>query len=376
MSLQFTKATKERAKLRLALFGPSGSGKTYTALRLATGLTGDIAVIDTERGSASKYADRFTFDVLDLPATDINTYCAAIAAAAEYDVLVIDSLTHAWHELLQEVERLAKAKYSGNTWSAWSEGTPRQRQLVDALLDFDGHLIATMRTKTEWAMEKDNRGRNKPVRIGLAPEQGKGIEYEFDVLMQLSPDHVATVIKDRTGRFQDRIVDCPSEDLGAELAEWLQDGAPAKPKPPSEPEQPAPEAITPPPNGKTWTQADRPYPPHVIAKGLRAAADKQGNGPSSEKQQLAVRLALEALFPDDAEAPNKRRTVTQYVFDAESSKSLTSGQCGAILDWARIAEEGDDGQTYYSATEHAPAEAASIVNAVCEAAGQQKLEGV
>jgi hypothetical protein len=221
---QFKRATKEQSKLRLAVFGPSGSGKTYTSLRIATGMGGSIAFIDTERGSGSKYADRFTFDV---PSVDIDTYCAAIKAASGYEVLVIDSLTHAWQELLAQVDQLAKARYQGNTWSAWSDGTPKQRQLVDALLSFPGHIIATMRSKTEWTTSKDERtGRNKPERVGLAPEQGKGIEYEFDMLIELTADHLATVIKDRTGKFQDKMIDRPSEDFGRELVAWLQDAPP------------------------------------------------------------------------------------------------------------------------------------------------------
>jgi len=240
MTFQFKKATKEQAKLRLALFGPSGSGKTFTGLRLAAGLGGSVAVIDTERGSASKYADRFDFDVLDLPRKDINTYCEAIAAAGQagYAVLVIDSLTHAWHDLLEEVDKLASAKYRGNTWSAWSEGTPKQRRLVNTILDFPGHVIATMRTKTEWTVEETDRGKTKPVRVGLAPEQGKGIEYEFDLLMEINVAHIGTVIKDRTGKYQDQTIDKPGEELGRELAAWLSEGnAPApKASPPSTPE--------------------------------------------------------------------------------------------------------------------------------------------
>lgn len=228
--LTFTKATKEQVKLRLAVFGPSGSGKTFTSLRIATGLGGKIAVIDTERGSASKYADRFSFDVLELPENDIDTYCAAIDAAedAGYNVLIIDSLTHAWHELLAEIDKLANAKYRGNTWSAWSEGTPKQRSLVDTILQFNGHIIATMRTKTEWTTQTDSNGKTRPVRVGLAPEQGKGIEYEFDMLMELSPEHLCNVIKDRTGKYQDAVIEMPGEKLGAELAAWLGTGAPLK----------------------------------------------------------------------------------------------------------------------------------------------------
>ena len=98
---------------------------------------GKVAVIDTERGSASKYADRFDFDVCELTDHDIDNYVKFIGeAAGEYDVLIIDSLSHGWADLLQEVEKLAQAKFRGNTWSAWSEGTPKQKKLVDALLSF------------------------------------------------------------------------------------------------------------------------------------------------------------------------------------------------------------------------------------------------
>lgn len=232
----FKKALKSQARLRAALFGPSGAGKTFTALRIATGIGGRIAVIDTERGSASKYSDRFHFDVCELAKPEnrsIAGYCEAIKAAGEagYDVLIIDSLSHGWQELLEQVDQIAKARYRGNSWSAWSEATPQQRNLVDAILGYPGHVLATMRSKTEWQTASDAGGKSRPVRVGLAPEQGKGIEYEFDLLVELSTDHIANVIKDRTGQFQDKLIDKPGEKFGRELAAWLSDGVPVKPGP-------------------------------------------------------------------------------------------------------------------------------------------------
>jgi hypothetical protein len=222
----FQKATKAAAKLRAAIFGPSGAGKTYTSLRMAKGLGGRIGVIDTERGSAKKYSDRFEFDVLELEDQSIQGYVDAIAlAGAEgYVVLVIDSLSHGWQSLLEEVEKLAKAKYRGNTWSAWSEGTPLQRKLVQAILSFPGHVLATMRSKTEWTTVDDGKGRKSPQRVGLAPEQGKGVEYEFDLLVEISTEHIANVIKDRTGKFQDKLLEKPGEEFGRQLASWLSEG--------------------------------------------------------------------------------------------------------------------------------------------------------
>ncbi|MGL1892189.1 MAG: ATP-binding protein [Spirochaetaceae bacterium] len=219
----FKRASKKQSKLRLALFGPSGGGKTFTALRIATGMGGSIAVIDSEKGSASKYADRFSFDVCELPKPSIENYIKLIREARNYDNLIIDSLSHGWQELLEEVDRIARAKYRGNTWSAWSEGTPKQKALVNAILNFDGHIISTMRCKTEWTTEVQN-GKTKPVRVSLAPSQGKGIEYEFDLLMQLSTDHIGEVIKDRTGKFQDAIIEKPGEDFGKAMKDWLSEG--------------------------------------------------------------------------------------------------------------------------------------------------------
>lgn len=220
----FKKATKEQAKLRLALFGVSGSGKTYTALRIATGLGGKIAVIDTERNSACKYSDRFDFDVCNATKPSIENLKMFIEEAKNYDVLIIDSMTHAWLELLQEVERVAKTKFGGNTWSAWSEGTPKQMSLINALLDFPGHIIATMRVETNWTTVTNDKGKVVPVRVGEAPKQGKGIEYEFDMLMQISPEHDALVLKDRTGKYQDEVIALPDERFGEELANWLKEG--------------------------------------------------------------------------------------------------------------------------------------------------------
>lgn len=230
---EFVQAEKYDLQLRLGLYGPSGSGKTYSALRIASGIVaeigGKIAVIDTERRAARKYADRFNFSVLEMTQRrDIDAYIAAINAASKagFTVLIIDSLTHAWQELLAEVETIARAKYHGNTWGAWSEGTPRQRRLVDAMLSYDGHVIVTMRAKTEWVIPEEGKDKGKPKAVGKGPEQGKGIEYELDMLGEITVDHIMCVAKDRTGEFQDAMIEKPGEDLGHKLAIWLACGKP------------------------------------------------------------------------------------------------------------------------------------------------------
>jgi hypothetical protein len=235
--MAFKKAVKSQSKLRAAMFGPSGAGKTYSALAIASGMGGKIALIDSERSSASLYADRFNFDQVDLVEKTVDEYVRYIdeAAAAGYDVLIIDSLSHAWEILNEEVQQIADAMFRGNFWSAWSKGTPRQRKLINAIVGFPGHIIATMRSKTEWQTGSGSDGKKSgPVRVGLAPEQGKGIEYEFTILFELSTEHLAHIIKDRTGKFQDKIIEKPGKEFGQQLVAWLNEGA-APPPPPSPP---------------------------------------------------------------------------------------------------------------------------------------------
>jgi nucleoside-triphosphatase THEP1 len=220
----FKKATKKQSKLRLALYGASGSGKTYTALEIAAGLGGKIAAIDSENGTISKYADRFNFDVVELNnKKNIQEYTKYIneAEQAGYDVLIIDSLSHAWYALLEEVDkRKANTKFDFGVW-AWA--TPIQREFIEAVLKSKLHIIATMRSKMDYIIENEN-GKSKPKRIGMAPVQGKDIEYEFDMLIEMTNEHSAVVMKDRTGKYQDAIIDKPNKKLGQELYEWLQDG--------------------------------------------------------------------------------------------------------------------------------------------------------
>lgn len=227
----FKPATKVQSKLRLALYGPSGSGKTYTALRIAKGLGGRLAVIDTERGSASKYAgDLVSFDVLELDSFAPATYVQAIQAADAlgYEVLVIDSLSHAWmgkDGALEQVDRAAKRSSSGSSFNAWREVTPMHNALVEAILQSRCHIIVTMRSKTEYVLETNERGRQAPRKVGLAPVQRDGLEYEFDVVAALDDEHNLVVHKTRCAALDRLVVQHAGEEVGQRLRAWLSDGA-------------------------------------------------------------------------------------------------------------------------------------------------------
>lgn len=248
--MKFTKAVRQQARLRLALTGPSGAGKTFSALLLAKGMNGKIAVIDTERSSASLYAHLVPFDTLSLePPYTPERFSEALHAAEEagYDIAILDSITHEWSGIggcLELSDSIAKSKYKGNSWSAWNDVTPRHRAFLDALMKSPLHIIATMRSKTETAQVEEN-GRKKVVKLGMKAEQRDGAEYEFTTVLDLVHDgHYATASKDRTGLFAgDPTPITPA--TGKMLIDWLTSGAeplPEPPKPESDPGKVTPTA--------------------------------------------------------------------------------------------------------------------------------------
>ena len=226
MTIQFKKAERKQAKCRVALTGPSGSGKTYGALLIAKGMGGKIAVIDTERGSASLYSDLLEFDTLELnPPYSPEAFIEAIHAAekAGYGTLIIDSMTHEWDGsggCLEINDNMANAKFKGNTWAAWSETTPRHRAFVDAILQSPCHIIATMRSKTDTVQGEGK----KVVKLGLKTVQRDGMDYEFTTVLDLTHENkFANASKDRTGLFKESAVITAA--TGKKLLDWLNSGA-------------------------------------------------------------------------------------------------------------------------------------------------------
>ncbi|MBQ6773864.1 MAG: AAA family ATPase [Synergistaceae bacterium] len=226
----FRKAERRKAKLRLAITGPAGSGKTYGALLIAQGLGGRIAMIDTENGSGDLYADTCDYDVQTLTAPyTIPKYLEAIHEAEQegYDVLIIDSLSHAWSGeggLLDVHSKLTSTSKSGNSYAAWNKITPMQNRLIETMLASKCHVIATMRSKTDYAIMQGGSGKTEVRKVGLAPVQRDGVDYEFTVVFDLSMEHTVTVSKDRTSLF-DKQVFVLSKDTGRILNNWLNTGA-------------------------------------------------------------------------------------------------------------------------------------------------------
>lgn len=235
--LQLKKATRKKVKLRLNLSAPSGAGKTYGALLLAKGLVGSwdkIAVIDTENGSASLYEHLGDFNVIDLaPPFSPERYIQAIDACVSegMEVIIIDSSSHEWSGpggCLEINEKLAQAKYRGNTWSAWNETTPRHDAFVQKVLHCDAHIITCTRSKMETIMGEDK----KIKKVGMKDIQRDGWEYELTVSLSIDRDtHMTIASKDRTELFEGKEPFKITEQTGLMIKDWCDKGiVPEKPK--------------------------------------------------------------------------------------------------------------------------------------------------
>jgi len=230
--LAFSPATKEQAKARIALTGPTGSGKTYTALVIGTALAKKVALIDTEHGSASKYADEYAFDTLQFASFEPVSLVDALAVASHeaYEVVIVDSLSHFWSGtggMLEQVDNAAKRSGAGSSFAGWKEVRPMERAMIEALLAYPGHIIVTMRTKTEYVVETDDRGRKVPRKVGLKPEQREGIEYEFDIVGDLDYENVLVISKSRAKPLSGLVIRKPGVEFADSVLAWLNAGKPA-----------------------------------------------------------------------------------------------------------------------------------------------------
>ena len=223
----FKKAVRESVKLRAAICGATGSGKTMTALTIAKALGDRVALIDTERSSASLYANKFDFDTMALHDFRPEAFMSAVkeADSAGYDVLVIDSLSHAWEGILNELDRIG-----GNSFTAWKKMTPRHRDFINCILDCSMHVIVTMRSKMEYVLEENSRGKQEPRKVGMSPVQRAGLEYEFDIIMDMDEEHQLKVSKSRFDEVADAVVNRPTSEFGNMLKACIADGAAPEPK--------------------------------------------------------------------------------------------------------------------------------------------------
>lgn len=232
--MRIVKATKVKSKARICLAGPAGSGKTYSALAMARVFGKNIVVIDTENNSSAEYADEFgfDFDIAQMDEGDFapSKYIEAITICEKrgFDVIICDSLSHAWFGPGGELELADKAavdRYRGNSWAGWRDVTPEHNRLLHHIVHCKSHFIATMRSKVEHAMDRDeSTGRTVIKKLGTKPIQKEGMDYEFNVYGDIDLQHNWTITKTRCSIIDQKTFNRPGRDVAEIIRAWLDKG--------------------------------------------------------------------------------------------------------------------------------------------------------
>lgn len=218
-------AKREQAKIKIGLQGPSGSGKSLSALLLAKGLTNDwskVVVIDTENKSSSLYSHLGDFNILDLkPPYSPERYIEAINLCVRHGMraIIIDSISMEWEYILD-----AHSQLTGNSYTNWARFTPRHQKFIQAILHADTHIICTLRSKQDYVLTENDKGKLAPEKVGMKAIQRDGTDYELTLMFELDIKHNAVATKDRTGLFAGKHPFQITEDTGREILNWCQTG--------------------------------------------------------------------------------------------------------------------------------------------------------
>lgn len=231
MKLQLRKAAKQQVKIKIGLQGSAGSGKTYSALKLAMGMTnGDpskIAVIDTENESASLYSDIFG-EFLTVPFEPPYTPERCIEAIdvceqhEDVEVIIFDSISHEWmgHGGILDLH----SQMSGADMLKWAKLTPRHNRFIDRILQCKKHTICTMRSKQDYVMTENGKGKTIPQKVGMKAVTRDGVDYEFTLNFDIDINNFATSTKDRTSLYKGKPEFKITENIGFEILQWCEQG--------------------------------------------------------------------------------------------------------------------------------------------------------
>ncbi len=251
---EVVQAVRTKVYPKIGIFSPSGGGKTYSALRLAAGMIEELEKITGKKqeiwlanneGSRGKYyANEFNYKIIELmPPHEPELYYDLIDYAEVSEpcgVLIIDSLSKEW---AGEGGCLDIANSMAGTFqNAWKNVSPRHRRVMDKVVDSHLIIIATMRGEDQYVMETDERGKVKPVKIGVGARTGKDFEYEFTCTFSLDQKtNSAETFKDNTHLFENKPAMKLTEQDGINLIKWANESDIEPEKPKFEPTEPAEE---------------------------------------------------------------------------------------------------------------------------------------
>lgn len=206
MSFELRPATRQGVRPLIALYSESGCGKTYSSLLLARGFvgpSGKIAMIDTESGRGSLYADVLPggYQVLELdPPFEPRRYCEAMEAVEKSgaSIGIVDSGSHEWEGAggVLDMAGAIEDRTGKSGLHCWKEPKLAHGLWVRALLRSRIAWIVCLRAKYKSRQIKDEHGKTKIVRDEhVSPIAAEDFIFEATAHAEILPDHSIVLTK-------------------------------------------------------------------------------------------------------------------------------------------------------------------------------------
>lgn len=225
----FKEATNTSGYLKSGFLGFPGSGKTHTMALVAIGLhkyiksDKPVFFFDTETGSS--YVERLFRDAgIKLMRVQSRSFSTLVIATREAEaaqgILLIDSITHPWRELLKAFMKdkgITKIKF--NHWGAIKEEWGVFNELF---LNAKLHILMAGRAGFEYDFEENEEGDKELIKTGIKMKTEGELGFEPSLLIEMTADKIvekghikgivnkAFVIKDRFNKINGSTFEAPT----------------------------------------------------------------------------------------------------------------------------------------------------------------------
>ena len=230
MSL-LVKARPEMAYLKLGIYGEAGSGKSFTSSLVAIGLakllksTKPVGYVDTETGS-DFLIPMYEREGVAMVRTKTRAFFDLLGivdeAEQECSVLVIDSITHFWNELLDSY--MKKNELKRISLKHWGPIKQTWREFTDRFVNSHLHVIVAGRSADKWEeVESPEDGAKELKKVGTKMRTETEMGYEPSLLVEMEAVqltaraggklvHRAYIRKDRFDKINGQRFDDPTLD--------------------------------------------------------------------------------------------------------------------------------------------------------------------
>lgn len=223
---------------KAGVFGEAGSGKTFTLTSFSVGFLQDLQKRDPERASKPVYfldtengsdfvLPRFEAagfpDVLSLKTRAFTDLVPALKEAEKNgSMLIIDSITHFWQELVEAyLKRNPRSR--GLQMNDWNALKNQWARFTTAYIASDCHILMAGRAGFEYDFNVDDEtGKKEIEKSGVKMKGESGLAYEPNLMIYLQRQqemdgkdvsktwHTATVVKDRTSTIDGKTFKDPT----------------------------------------------------------------------------------------------------------------------------------------------------------------------